>query len=354
MSTFDALSTHVRSHRPDDDGALAVLGVGGGSLLVAFVLFLNGSNLTAVPALVFALTVAVGWTVYQPTTAKWLTFLATTVTVTTLGLIVAFIVRKAIPAFGMMGPDLLVRTNEPLWGSGTFSLAPMIWGTVTTTAIAITIAAPLGIAGALFLSEIAPPTVREIVKPGIELLAGIPSITYGFIGFVIINRYFKSQLQTPTIGSYFTVGLVIGIMALPTIVTIAEDAISTVPESMKSGSLAVGTTDWQTMKSVTVPAAFSGISAAVLLGVGRAMGETMAATVMIPHTKGFPDPLFDVFGGIGETLTTVIAFEGGNATGTHMSALFGAGVILFLTVLTLSVASQLIESRMQQKLGGNR
>lgn len=352
MSKFDTLSTRVRRHRPDDDGALAVLGIGFGSLLIAFVLFLNGSHLTAVPFVGFLLAASVGWIAYQPMTAKWLTFLATLVTVMTLGLIVAFIVREAIPAIQVMGPDLLIETNEPLWGSETFSLAPMIWGTVTTTVIAMVIAAPLGIAGALFLSEIAPPTVREIVKPGIELLAGIPSITYGFIGFVIINGYFDSQLQTPTIGNYFTVGLVIGIMSLPTIVTIAEDAISTVPESMKSGSLAVGTTDWQTMKSVTIPAAFSGISAAVLLGVGRAMGETMAATVMIPHTKGFPSPLFDVFGGVGETLTTVIAFEGGNATGTHMSALFGAGVVLFLTVLTLSIASQRIEARMQRKLGG--
>ncbi|RRJ33804.1 phosphate ABC transporter permease subunit PstC [Halocatena pleomorpha] len=354
MSKFDTLSTRVHRHRPEDDGALAVLGVGFSCLLIAFVLFLTGSGLTAVPFLGFLVAAGVGWIAYQPTTAKWLMFLATVVTVMTLGLIVAFIVREAIPAIRMMGVDLLIRTNEPLWGSGTFSLAPMIVGTATTTVIAMTIAAPLGIAGALFLSEIAPSTVREIVKPGIELLAGIPSITYGFIGFVIINGFFDSQLQTPTIGNYFTVGLVIGIMALPTIVTVAEDAISTVPESMKSGSLAVGTTDWQTMKSVTIPAAFSGISAAVLLGVGRAMGETMAATVMIPHTKGFPSPLFDVFGGTGETLTTVIAFEGGNASGTHMSALFAAGVILFLTVLTLSVASQIIESRMQRKLGGKQ
>lgn len=354
MISFNNISGHVRRHRPDEDGALAVLGIGGVSLFVAFVLFLVGSGLMALPALVFILTMVVGWISYQPTTAKWLTFLATVFTVVTLGLIVAFIVREAVPAVRVMGVDLILKTDDPLWGSGTFSLAPMIWGTVTTTMIATTIAAPLGVGGALFLSEIAPPTVREVVKPGIELLAGIPSITYGFIGFAIINRFFDNQLHTPTIGSYFTVGLMIGIMALPTIVTVAEDAISTVPESMKSGSLAVGTTDWQTMKSVTVPAAFSGISAAVLLGVGRAIGETMAATVMIPHTKGFPDPLFDVFGGTGETLTTVIAFEGGNADGVHMSALFAAGVILFLTVLTLSVTSQLIESRMQRKLGGNQ
>lgn len=355
MSTLDTLPTRVTDRWSQyDNGALAIFGLGALTLLIAFILFLNGSSLTVIPVVGFFVTAAIGWSAYQPETAKGLTFLATIATVLILVLIVTFIIREAIPAIRLMGIDLLIRTNQPFWGSGVYSLAPMIWGTVMTTIIATIIAAPLGVAGALFLSEIAPSSVREVVKPGIELLAGIPSITYGFIGFVIINDYFYSQLQTPTIGNYFTVGLVIGIMALPTIVSVAEDAVSSVPESMKSGSLAVGTTDWQTMKSVTIPASFSGVSAAVLLGVGRAMGETMAATVMIPHTKGFPAPFFDVFGGVGETLTTVIAFEGGNASGIHMSALFAAGVVLFLTVLTLSIASQYVEARMQRKLGGNQ
>jgi len=146
----------------------------------------------------------------------------------------------------------------------------------------------------------------------------------------------------------------IGLMALPTVVSVAEDALSTVPESMKSGSLAIGSTEWQTTKSVTIPAAISGVSAGVLLGIGRAMGETMAATVMLSHTKGFPTPFFDVFSNFGETLTTVIAFEGGNASGLQMSALFAAGVVLFGMVMLLSVTSQWIEWRMHKRLGGER
>ncbi len=353
---LDVLSTRVTNYRSRyDDGALRLWGVGAIVLMAAFVLFLNSSRWTAVPVFVFAGLVVVGWFTHEAETARGLTFLATILTVAILGLIITFIFMRALPAMREMGLGLILKTNPPLWGGGTYSLTPMIFGTVVTTTIATIIAAPLGIAGALFLSEIAPGRVREIVKPGIEMMAGIPSITYGFIGFVIINTYFYQELSTPTIGNLFTVGMVIGVMALPTIVTVAEDALSAVPESMKSGSLAVGSTDWQTMKSVTIPAAFSGVSAAVILGIGRAMGETMAATVMITHNKnGFPSPLYDVFSAKGETLTTVIALEAGNSQGTHLSALFAAGVVLFMTVFVMSVGAQYIERRMNEKLGGKQ
>ncbi|MDH5018658.1 phosphate ABC transporter permease subunit PstC [Halobacterium rubrum] len=341
----------------NEDAALVLLAVTALSLVVAFVLFYQQSRWTVVPVAAFLVLTVVGWVRYQATVARGLTFVMTVATVAVLGLIVAFLVVRAWPAFEQMGLEALYRTEEPLWKPAKttpWSLAPMIVGTMVTTAIATVVAAPLGIAGALYISEIASETTREVVKPGIELMAGIPSITYGFIGFVIVNRFFYEAFQTSTIGNYFTVGVMIGIMALPTIVSVAEDALSTVPEAMKSGALAVGTTNWQTMKSVTVPSAFSGVSAAVLLGVGRAMGETMAATVMIPHTKGFADPVYDVFGGVGETLTTVIAFEGGNATGRHIEGLFAAGVVLFAMVLVLSVTAQLIQARMRSKYGGDR
>jgi phosphate transport system permease protein len=310
-----------------------------------------------IPFLGFVATIGVGWSRYQAEAAKALTFLTTIVTVAILSLIVAFLLIRSAPIVQHMGLDLLTRIEQPLWTSnqgGVYSLTPMMIGTALTTLIATAIAAPIGIAGAVFISEIAPRRVREITKPGIELMAGIPSITYGFIGLTIVNQYFYTEFQTPTIGTYFAAGIMIGIMALPTVVTVAEDAISTVPESIKSGSLAMGSTHWQTTKSVTLPAALSGVSAGVLLGVGRAMGETMAATVMLSHTKGFPTPIFDVFSNFGETLTTVIAFEGGNASGLHISALFAAGVVLFVMVMVLSVTSQYVEWRMHQKLGGER
>jgi phosphate transport system permease protein len=220
------------------------------------------------------------------------------------------------------------------------------------TLVATAVAGPLGVAAALFISEIAPKAVREVVKPGVEILAGIPSIVYGFIGFTVLSPWASEQFDLVGQGTYLFVGFVVGLMALPTVVSVAEDALASVPESMKSGSLALGTTDWQTMTTITLPAAFSGVSAAVLLGVGRAIGETMAATVMLRNSPQFPEPLYNAFYGY-ETLTSLIAANYGEADGFQLSALFAAGVVLFVTVLFLSVGSQLIERRMKRELGGN-
>ena len=334
-------------------------GLVAGWIVLSFLLFFTGSQWTILPVLGFLATAGYGWIRYQAEAAKGMTFLMTIVTVAVLALIISFLLLRALPVFQQMGLDILFKTSpaDGLWGGegGTvWSLAPMMVGTAITTVIATIIAAPLGVAGAVFISEMAPTRVREIVKPGIELMAGIPSITYGFIGLTIVNQYLYTEFRTPTIGNYFAAGIMIGIMALPTVVSVAEDALSTVPESMKNGSLAMGSTNWQTTQSVTIPAALSGVSAGVLLGVGRAMGETMAATVMLSHTKGFPTPVFDVFTNYGETLTTVIAFEGGSASGLQLSALFAGGVVLFFTVMVLSIASQWVEWRMQQKLGGEK
>ncbi|WP_256299693.1 phosphate ABC transporter permease subunit PstC [Haloarchaeobius salinus] len=340
-----------------DDEALLFHAAAGFTTFVTFAMFFRGSRWTVVPLLAFVAVVAVGWQRQQAEVAKALTFLTTIATVSILSLIIGFLLWESVDIVEHMGLGVFTRTEKPHWTpseGGVYTLTPMMMGTALTTLVATAIAAPFGIAGAIFISEMAPPTVREVVKPGIELMAGIPSITYGFIGLTILNQYFYAEFRTPTIGSYFAAGIMIGLMALPTVVTVAEDAISTVPESMKSGSLAMGSTEWQTTKSVTLPAALSGVSAGVLLGVGRAMGETMAATVMLSHTKGFPSPAFDVFSNYGETLTTVIAFEGGNASGIHLSALFAGGVVLFFMVMVLSVTSQWVEWRMQQKLGGEQ
>ncbi|MXR20016.1 phosphate ABC transporter permease subunit PstC [Halobacterium bonnevillei] len=339
------------------DGAIAMHALVFASVVATFLLFLAGSEWTVLPVIAFVATFAVGWSRYQAEAAKALTFLTTVATVSILSLIIAFLLVRSEPIVRHMGLDVLTRIEQPLWTSnqgGVYALTPMMAGTAVTTVIATLVAAPIGIAGAVFVSEIAPRRVREVVKPGIELMAGIPSITYGFIGLTIVNQYFYVEFGTPTIGTYFAAGLMIGIMALPTVVTVSEDALNAVPESVKSGALAMGSTKWQTTKSVTIPAGLSGVSAGVLLGVGRALGETMAATVMLTHTKGFPSPVFDVFSNYGETLTTVIAFEGGNASGIHMSALFAGGVVLFVTVMLLSVTSQYVEWRMYQKLGGER
>jgi phosphate transport system permease protein len=345
-----------------EPAALVVVGIVAVSLLTAFVGFLAVSNLTVLPFLVFVAATGYGWIRHQEETALILTLTMTVSTLLILGLIIVFIFRESVPViqyetatvYGVEVPGLRMFI-ETRWDAVSdpirYSMAPMIHGTLLVTVIATAVAGPLGVAAALFLSEIAPAVVREFVKPGVEILAGIPSIVYGFIGFTILSPWASDQFRTTGQGSYLFVGIVVGLMALPTVVSVAEDALSSVPESMKSGSLAVGTTDWQTMTSITLPAAFSGVSAAVLLGVGRAIGETMAATVMLRGVPRLTEPLVNVFYGQ-ETLTSLIARNYGEADGLQMDALFVAGVILFITVLVISIGAQYIEWRMRSKLGG--
>jgi len=344
-----------------DVSALIALGVGTVALLSALALFFSASPLSSVALLVFLVSVSYGWIRHRELTARAVTMAMTASTILILALIVVFILVEAWPVFdfarqevygiSVPGLGLFTRTEWAPRAAERYSLLPLIHGTVMVTLVATLVAGPLGVSAALFISEIAPPAVREIVKPGIEILAGIPSIVYGFIGFTIISPWASEQFDLVGQGTYLFVGAVVGLMALPTVVSVAEDALSSVPESMKDGSLALGTTDWQTMTTITLPAAFSGVSAAVLLGVGRAIGETMAATVMLRNSPQLPEPLYNVFYGY-DTLTSAIAAQYGEATGNQLSALFAAGVVLFLTVLFLSVGSQLIERRMKRQLGG--
>lgn len=355
---------HLRDFVDETEpAALVTVVVMAVSLLTALAGFLAASSLTSVPFAVFLGSAGYGWARHQGLTARVLTFSMMVSTILILLLITVFIFVESIPViqyesttvFGVSIPGLGLFTQTQ-WDAVSppvrYSMVPMIHGTVMVTTIAIAVAAPLGIAAALFLAEIAPPTVREIVKPGVEILAGIPSIVYGFIGFTILSPWATDQFRTTGQGSYLFVGIVVGLMALPTVVSVAEDALSSVPESMKSGSLAMGTTDWQTMTSITLPAAFSGVSAAVLLGVGRAIGETMAATVMLRGVPQLTKPLYNAFYGQ-ETLTSLIANNYGEADGLQMDALFVAGVILFITVLVISIGAQYIEWRMRRKLGGD-
>ena len=348
-------ATTVRSRFETLDRGVKLVGTASGVAVVAtMVAFLVEPALTVYPLVAFLVVAGYGWYAHQESTAQVLMFLMTGSTVVVLGLITVYLFVRSAPAFAHMGLDILLRTEAPMWSesAGIYSLAPMIWGTFLTTVIGMAVAAPLGVAGALFISEIAPAWAREIIKPAVETLAGVPSIVYGFLGWIVVTDYFYNELSLTGYGSLFVAGVVIGVMALPTVVSVAEDAIASVPGSMKDGSLALGATDWQTIKSVTLPASFSGVSAAVLLGVGRAVGETMAATVILPHQQAFPEPFYDIWGGT-ETLTSIIASQYGIASGLQMSALFAAGVVLFVTVLFLSIGSQLIEAHMRKRLGGD-
>jgi phosphate transport system permease protein len=349
-----------------DSGAGLVVGLGALSLLVAIVLFLASPALVVFPLFAFVLIVAVGWVTYQPAVARLITLIATVSTVLTVGFITYFLFANALPGVTENGLELLMipqdmwffeldrvlPVGESYWNpsANVFSLIPTIWGTVIVTAIAGSIAGPLGIFGALFISEVASPRVRAVVKPGVEILAGIPSIVFGFIGFMLLNSFVQTNFldQGP---SYLIAGIVVGFMALPTVVSVAEDALTAVPDSMNDGAVAMGATKWQTMKSISIPAAFSGISAAVILGLGRAIGETMAVAAIMAAGVNKTIPLFDVFDS-SATLTSLIATQYGTASESMIDVLFVAGVILFTIVASMSIVSMYIQQQMTEKMRG--
>ena len=371
---FTHLTSNVRTTllgRDASRGAVLTVGSAALALLATVVVFLAAPTY-ALPAFVgFVALTAVSWTTHQAETARFVTFVATVSTVLTVTFITVFLFSSAFPAVGAHGAGLLLvpvedgqvrwffwldavlPTGDSFWNpsSGAYSLIPAIWATVIVTAIAGLVAAPLGLFGALFISEVASDGVREVVKPAVEVLAGIPSIVYGFIGFQVLNGFVQTSFLDDG-ASFLIAGLIVGLMALPTVVSVAEDALSSVPRSMKDGSVAIGATQWQTMKSISIPAAFSGISAGVILGLGRAIGETMAVAAVMAAGVGLANPLFDVFDA-SATLTSVIATNYGSASASTVDVLFVAGVILFCIVAGMSVLSQFVERRMEEKLRGD-
>ena len=266
-------------------------------------------------------------------------------------LILLFTVREALPAFREMG--LLNMLTGTVWRpqEGEMGLLAMIVGSVLVTLGAIGLGVPLSLAAAVFLAEVAPSHVREIVRPAIELLAGIPSVVYGLFGMVILVPAARNLLSVPgnTGFGLLSASIVLAVMVLPTITNIAEDAIRAVPREYRDGSLALGATHWQTIVGVTVPAARSGIIAAIILGVGRALGETMAMIMVIGNSIRMPGTLNDnpltLFLSQARTLTGNIAVEITYATGLHESALFATGVVLFVLIVLVNGAARALIQR---------
>jgi len=228
-----------------------------------------------------------------------------------------------------------------------FGILPLILGTLWVSLVAILIATPLGIGVAIYLSELAQGKVRDILKPAIELLAGIPSVVYGFFGLVVLVPMVQKTLGLPVGETAFTASVILAIMALPTIITVAEDAIRSTPRAMREASLALGATHWQTIYKVVIPYAASGISAAVVLGIGRAIGETMVALMVTGNAAVMPTTLFAPV----RTIPATIAAELGEAPGggVHYQALFVLGCVLFLITLAISITAELISKRQHNK-----
>lgn len=258
-------------------------------------------------------------------------------TIVIVGLIFLFLVREGISAF----LDIPLRQ---LFGNrwypiqDLFGLWPLIAGSVLVTIGAILIAIPLGLTTAIYLGEFAPRWQREILKPLIEVLAGIPSIVLGFLGWVALAPIVQ-RLGAPTGLTVFTGSLILAYMSLPTIISISEDALYAVPKEYRDGALAIGATHWQTIWRVVLPAARSGLVIAVMLGIGRAIGETMAVMMVTGNAANVPILSPDMFFQPVRTMTATIAAEMGEvAQGSlHYSVLFGIGIVLF--VITFGINS---------------
>jgi len=233
-------------------------------------------------------------------------------------------------------------TPAPLFG-----VLPLILGTLWVSIFAILIALPLGMGVAIFLSELADERMRKILKPTIELLAGIPSVVYGFFGLVVLVPIVQKTLNLPVGETALSGALVLAIMALPTIITVAEDAMRNTPSSIREASLSLGATHWQTIYRVVIPYSASGISAAVVLGIGRAIGETMAVLMVTGNAAVMPHTLLAPI----RTIPATIAAELGEASfgSTHYQALFVLGCILFLITMIISITAEVISQKHPNK-----
>lgn len=269
--------------------------------------------------------------------------------------ILIFLLYDAVPAFLDIGliPFLTGERWDPTSIIPKYGLVPLIVGTLLVTIGAMVFAVPFGIACAIFIAELASPRMRNILKPAVELLAGIPSVVYGFFGLVILVKFLQDVLAVPSGESVLAGSILLGIMSLPTIISVSEDAISSVPRYLKEGSLALGATHWQTISKVIVPAALSGITAAVILGIGRAVGETMAVIMVTGNAAIIPDPIWNILSPV-RTLTGTLGIEMGEvAVGSlHYHALFGVAVVLLLITLLINLAALTVMKRLKSSQTG--
>ncbi|MFZ3150494.1 MAG: phosphate ABC transporter permease subunit PstC [Anaerolineaceae bacterium] len=264
-------------------------------------------------------------------------------------LIFFFLLREGLSTFDEVSLSNLFSTR---WypTEGYYGIMPLLSGSLLVTAGATIFAVPIGLSIAIYLSEIAPRWMRDILKPVIEILGGIPSVVLGFLGIIILSPALRNLLDLPTGLTVLAGSILLGAIAIPTIVSIAEDALDAVPRSYRDAALALGATPWQTIWRVTLPAARSGVLTAVMLGIGRTIGETMTvmmvtgnAAVMPEGWKSFLEPV--------RTMTATIAAEMGEvASGsTHYHVLFFIGIILFLISMAVNVIASLVVNRKQKR-----
>ncbi|SEK41312.1 phosphate ABC transporter membrane protein 1, PhoT family [Methanobrevibacter gottschalkii] len=262
-------------------------------------------------------------------------------------IILGFIFIEGLPAF--KGYGFFQFLSGLIWSpnDGNYGVFSMIIGSLCVTVFALIISVPLSISCAIFMAEVADVRIRNFLKPVIQTLSGIPSVVYGFFGLIvfvpIVRFYFGGSGF-----SIFTAGIILAIMILPTIISVSFDAFCSVPHEYKEASLGLGATNWQTIRSVIFPAALPGIVTAVILGMGRAIGETLAVIMVAGNVAKIPGSLFSPV----RTLTSNIALEMSYATGLHHNALFATAVVLFLIIVSLLVIANYIQRKYKMDVGG--
>lgn len=276
----------------------------------------------------------------KETIAKVLFTAAAGISILAVALICIFLFASGLPAIGEIGVlDFLGGTT---WrpAADQYGILPMIIGSVYATIGALAIGIPIGLFAAVYLSRFASPRVKRILTPGVELLAGIPSVIYGFFGLVVLVPLIREVFNVQGM-SLLAASIILGIMILPTIITVARNAIDAVPDSYYEGALALGADHERSVFRVLVPAATSGIMAGVVLGVGRAIGETMAVVMIAGNQAVIPDSILD---GV-RTLTTNIVLEMGYAADLHREALIATAVVLFVFVLIINIVFAVLNGR---------
>ena len=263
-------------------------------------------------------------------------------------LICAFLFANGVPAIGKIGVFnfLLGETWKPGPGNDLYGILPFILGSIYVTAGAIIIGVPIGLLTAIFMARFCPKSIYRFMKPAVDLLAGIPSVVYGFFGMVVlvpfVRNFFGQTLGFEGNGSsMFTASVMLGIMILPTIISVGESSIRAVPNSYYEGSLALGATHERSVFCTIVPAAKSGIMAGIILGIGRAIGETMAVIMIAGNQPRMPKGIFE---GV-RTLTSNIVMEMGYATDLHREALIATAVVLFVFILIINLLFSLVKRR---------
>jgi phosphate transport system permease protein len=282
---------------------------------------------------------------------KWIfTVLAFASLIFLIGIVIVLF-KEALPIFQKVKPlkFVLGRAWYPTYSTPEFGILPLILASIWVTFGAILVCVPLGVGSALYLHELAGHKQRAILKPLIEILASIPSVVYGFFGMVILTPLLQNLFHLPTGLTALNASLVLGIMATPTVCSLADDALNYVPKSFREASFAVGANRWQTLTGVVIPAAGSGISTAIILGMSRAIGETMTVLMVAGGAAVIPHSFLESV----RPMTAAIAAEMGEAPmgGLHYHALFAIALILFLTTFVFNIIAEMISRRFRIKLG---